>query len=66
MWINGRRAVRPDGGFYRQGRRARVARGTRLTATAGARRSAGGAVIWLVGGVVAAAALAFIIMRVVW
>jgi hypothetical protein len=58
MWINGRRAVRPDGGFYRR-RRVRAERGTRLTTTAGA-------VIWIVGGVVVFAATGFFVVRAVW
>jgi hypothetical protein len=67
MWINGRRAVRPDGGFYR-GRRVRGGRGTRLTATAASpeRRAGRGALVWIVGGVVSLAVTAFFVVRAVW
>ena len=63
MWIHGRRSVRPDGNFYRRQRRSRVERGTRLTAGASEPRRAGGAALWVVAGVVAAAVTIFLVAR---
>jgi hypothetical protein len=66
MWIHGRRAVRPDGNFYRRQRRLRVERGTRLTAGSGAPRRAGAALPWIVAGVVTGAALVLVSARALW
>jgi hypothetical protein len=65
MWIYGRRAVRPDGNFYRRQRRHRVARGTRLTAAAGPPRRAGGTLLWIVAGVVVAGVVIYVIVSAV-
>jgi hypothetical protein len=63
MWIHGRRPVRPDGNFYRRQRRLRVERGTWLTAGADVPRRDGGAVLWIVVAVVAAAVVIFLVAR---
>jgi hypothetical protein len=62
MWINGRRAFRPDAGYYRRSRRLRVERG------AGGGRSRGrfgGTVVWIVAAVVALVVL-LLLVRTPW